>query len=394
MNNFESFDRRALLAGLGAVGALAAAKTLRAGDLNPPIGPVNPTMKPLDEVEPRIPISSLPFVISQPGSYYLTRNLTGVSGQHGITINANGVTLDLMGYSLTGVGGALNGVTITNFFEGIFVRNGFVRSWGQYGVDMTLGSHQTMENVVATSNVSGGVRVGSSSSLVDCKAIFNGGNGFETGGRATVINCVSRQSAQNGFSGGGVYESCTAMNNTLNGFNGSGNYKNCIGAQNQLHGYNGAGLYEQCEASNNASNGFNGTGVATYVNCAATINTGIGFNLATNSHIEGCRATNNGSHGISGAFRCTIVNNNCSSNGGGVSGNAGILLSTDSRVDGNFVGNNHTGIRTTTSGCYITRNVAKSNTTNYTILGGNTFGPIIVATGEITSTNPWANFSS
>ena len=34
-----------------------------------------PLRKTLDEVEPRIPITSVPLTISQPGSYYLTGNL-------------------------------------------------------------------------------------------------------------------------------------------------------------------------------------------------------------------------------------------------------------------------------------------------------------------------------
>ncbi len=58
-------------------------------------------MKPLDVVEPRIPISSLPFTISAGGSYYLTKSL---SGAQGITITATRVTLDLNGFSLTGPG--------------------------------------------------------------------------------------------------------------------------------------------------------------------------------------------------------------------------------------------------------------------------------------------------
>ena len=55
-----------------------------AGDLNPPAGPVTSTMKTLDQVEARIPVQSLSgnlgfqHIISQPGSYYLTGNVTTV----------------------------------------------------------------------------------------------------------------------------------------------------------------------------------------------------------------------------------------------------------------------------------------------------------------------------
>jgi hypothetical protein len=45
------------------------------GSLTSPGAPA-PTMKTLAQIEPRTPISSAPFTISVPGSYYLTTNLT------------------------------------------------------------------------------------------------------------------------------------------------------------------------------------------------------------------------------------------------------------------------------------------------------------------------------
>ncbi len=81
-----------------------------AGDVDPPPGPVMPTMIRLDEIEPRTPISALPFTINQCGSYFLTDCLTGVAGQNGITIDADDVTLDLNGFTLIGVPGSLDGI--------------------------------------------------------------------------------------------------------------------------------------------------------------------------------------------------------------------------------------------------------------------------------------------
>src|SRR5689334_2327995 len=92
-----------------AVALLAGAWVASAGPLDPPAGPVAPTMKTLSEVEPRIPIHSLPLTISQPGSYYLAENITAAGG--GITISADYVTLDLMGFSLSGAPG--DGITAT-----------------------------------------------------------------------------------------------------------------------------------------------------------------------------------------------------------------------------------------------------------------------------------------
>ena len=72
------------------------------GPLSPP-GPPAPTMKTLEQIhdrtDPRTPISSLPCMISQPGSDYVVSNLHSTG--HGIVIQVSGVSVDLMGFSLT-----------------------------------------------------------------------------------------------------------------------------------------------------------------------------------------------------------------------------------------------------------------------------------------------------
>src|SRR5208282_3674210 len=68
------------------------------GSLTPPGAPA-PTMITLSQIEPRTPISSAPFTITNPGSYYLTTNVT-VSSGNGIIIAASDVTLDLGGFTI------------------------------------------------------------------------------------------------------------------------------------------------------------------------------------------------------------------------------------------------------------------------------------------------------
>ena len=100
------------------------------GDLTPPAGPVTSTMKTLDEVEARVPLSGpAPIAITEPGSYYLTENVIGVPGQPGITIGANDVTLDLNGFALLGVEGATSAVVPADFVSRSSVRDGAVSGW-------------------------------------------------------------------------------------------------------------------------------------------------------------------------------------------------------------------------------------------------------------------------
>lgn len=92
--------------------------TARAGDLNPPAGPVRATMAPLDAIEPRVCVNDLPgsansvHVISSPGNYFLRADVSGQVGLHGIEIDysvmppGSQVSIDLGGFSLLGVAGS------------------------------------------------------------------------------------------------------------------------------------------------------------------------------------------------------------------------------------------------------------------------------------------------
>jgi len=76
-------------------------------------------------------ITSLPYPISAPGSYYLGSNLTYAGTGDGITIapGVNHVTLDLMGFSLNGSGSGRYGIYL-NVSRNVEIRNGTVTGWG------------------------------------------------------------------------------------------------------------------------------------------------------------------------------------------------------------------------------------------------------------------------
>jgi hypothetical protein len=100
---------------------------LAQGSLTPPGAPA-PTMKSLDQIEARTPISSAPFTITAPGSYYLTTNLSVSSGD-AIDINTNGVTLDLNGFTISSSSASATGygILINSGLQDITIFNGHIR---------------------------------------------------------------------------------------------------------------------------------------------------------------------------------------------------------------------------------------------------------------------------
>ncbi len=115
-----------------ALPALAAAQ----GSLTPPPGAPAPTMKTLDQVEPRIPIvagahgitatANGGFTITESGSYYLTGNLEVSSGD-AISIKSSNVTLDLGGFTIQSASATEGGFALQIYSNYVTVRNGTIR---------------------------------------------------------------------------------------------------------------------------------------------------------------------------------------------------------------------------------------------------------------------------
>lgn len=321
-------------------------------------------MKTLNQVEPRTPITSLPFSITNPGSYYLIAPLFGVGGSNGIIIAASDVKLDLNGFALNGVSNSYDGVRVAGTRDNITIRNGVIRNWDTYGIMATNAHNSTLTDVKAFGNGWGGLYIGDNS-LINCCAAYDNGK--------KVIDPPPGEPADDGIKAGSY---CTI---------------------------------KDCKARNNKGAGIHAGTHSKITGCTSTESTQAdGIHALNYSTIRDCTVSKNAVAGITVFSKCRVVDNTCGDNGWGNSLGAGIRIEgSNNRVEDNNVIDNRKGICVRDSqggaaeayGNLIIRNSASGNiednfmmSTNVTgdhygnIMGTNDMG------GSFSNSNPWANF--
>ena len=303
------------------------------GALTPPGAPT-PTMKSLDQIESRTPISSLPFTITNSGSYYITTNLFGTFG---ITIQSNvpDVTLDLNGFAMIGGIGAGNAISATIFpGTNCVVKNGSIRNW--FG-GVSTGPSSRVEQLQVSSCSSFGISIGDDSVVRHC-TIINNSSGMAVGFRSLVEDClVSSNSASRAITiqSGSTVTGCIVAANAGTGIFANG----------------GLCVISSCNLENNALDGIR---VSDHSSVQENTVIGPGTTLGTNACIHATSQAN--------------------------------------RIEANHVASSQIGIKIDNQNNLIIRNSAFFNGTNYFIPSANNLvGP--TNSGFNITNNAWANFS-
>jgi hypothetical protein len=363
-----------------------------AGPLDPPPGPVAPTMKPLDQVEPRIPIDRLPYTISISGSYYLTESLVGVAGEVGILVRARRVTIDLNGFELRGAAGTLDAIQV---IEGItpcadlVVRNGAIFGWERVGINASCVSGSVFENLRIEGNAGFAILAADFAVARNVRALDNG-TGIEFGVGAFVDKVFAADNRDDGIGvdARSVVVNSSAINNQGIGVRAGPRsvVENVTASGNTAVGVRleagSTGTRITAEENANIGIALNGKGVL--VDSVAANNTPTGILAFAGSRIERCAVSDNATNGIvlngPGVLKDnTLVDNPTQ-----------ILLNNDgSRVEGNDLSGGTTGVKGAGTGNLVVRNLVRGAKTPFDLAPGNLLGPVSTTMTD----HPWANFT-
>jgi hypothetical protein len=344
-----------------ALTVLVAGAALIAGPLTPPAGPMAPTYKTLAEVQPRTPVQSLAgtstalYLIDQPGSYYLTGNITNTpAGLSAIRVTADDVSIDLCGFAIDGGGTGVSAIDAAyTGITSLAVRNGSISNWPHAALDGTYVSACHFESIRVRNSGENAAIIAGNGSVVHACSTYAGQIGFDVGGGATISDCAAASPAWAGFfvGWGTTIARCSSFDAGNSGI---------------------VGIGEHCSI----------------LDC--TVRGGsYGIYLDGSMHlVERCKIGGVGI-GINAYFTDTILNNSISAGTAGQG--TGIFSYEECRIDGNHIYGFDTGISSSTA-TVVTANVLTTCTHSLAGSGSAMVAPVVTTAAQLAA-NPTANIA-
>lgn len=336
------------------------------GSLAPPGAPA-PTMKTLQQIEPRTDVLTLPgngnnlFIISQSGAYYLTTNLTGVASKNGISVQADNVTLDLNGFTLFGgVTNSQQAILVNGPHVAVIIRDGTITGWGGNGITAGNANNCEFMRLRIITNGGIGLKVGGGNTVANCIVMGNAGDGIDTTSNALLTDCNVSGNVKGLSTGNG----CTVRNCTVNDNLNSGiiTGDNCLladcnvaGNSNTNYTATGIATGNACIVRNCDESGSSLYGIIVGQNCsvlgsAANANSSYGLIAFTGSTIVGCAANANIDSGVYTTSGCTVKDSTACTNETGFEVGDGCTIK-DCTADYDYGEGFITGNDCTVSGC-------------------------------------------
>lgn len=315
----------------------------------------------------RISVRSLPgsptalHVISQPGSYVLTRNLMGERNKHGILVQASDVTIDLNGNQVVGAPGSLNGIHDGGTsLENVAILDGHVTGWSLEAISLGATQYGLVDGVIASASGTG-MALGKDFLVHDFSSHDNAGNGIKAQPGSSFLDGAVRA---NGTFGLTVY---------LGGGESGTLVADCAFQDNrQILGSHA--LVTRCDFEKTASTGALGLaelqGPTLIAECR--------FRAPTFSH---------SGWGVYGGYGNLVFDNEFHGLKRGIEAKFASWYRENTFVDC------ETGLQSTGSSL-ITGNHANACVTDYVFSAGDTYGQVLtLATGYFGDPRPWANFA-
>ena len=343
--------------------------------------------------------SSIPFSITNSGSYLLTGNVTGVPGSNGITIAASDVALDLNGFTLSGATGSLHGVAVTGGRINIAIMNGTIRGWGQHGVGGSTASNSVARKLKVFRNTLDGIVLGSGSLVSECLVADNGVDGVELSSQCLIAESASRNNGQYGIRIGdfSLVSACASRENGLSGFTAGSRslVLDSAARDNRGHGIEvgEATLVSDCVVYNSYSNGVHATGNGVKIQRVSAFgNGGFGVDAQASSMVDDSVARLNTNGGFRTQGRSFVLRNTADQSQSG----AGFVFQGSAvRVEANMARGNTTGYSAGGSNHVVILNSAYTNNVNYSVNATTNRFDLVTDPMQSTSATQraWANFA-